>query len=136
MGSKWTDEERCLRRIYSLYKAKAKQRGIRFFLSRKELTKLVTSPCHYCGAEKSNQLKYRGLKYSYNGIDRIFNDKDIGYCVGNVFPSCKFCNSIRGSMKFETWANYINAVAENWGGKTPFPDIDSVDYESQSFFNR
>jgi len=102
------DINRCLRRLYSKYKAQAKHRGLSFGLDRKEFYQLVTSDCGYCGSGPSNTLKYQGLKFKYNGLDRINNE--VGYQLGNVIPSCSFCNSLRGPMKWKTWAGFLDAV--------------------------
>lgn len=72
---------------YSIAKRDAKFRDLPFSLTREEYANIRSKPCHYCGG----LLPETGL-----GMDRIDNDK--GYELGNVYPCCRWCNSIRGNV--------------------------------------
>ena len=96
------DKRRCIKRLYSTKKSEAKRRNKEFSLTLGLFSKLIQEPCIYCGAIESNILKYQGLYFAYNGIDRMNTKGD--YDLGNAAPCCKFCNSLRGSMPFSLWS--------------------------------
>lgn len=112
---------KCKRRLLTQYKSSAKKRKKSFSLTQEDIDNLTSANCAYCGSEPSNQLKYVGVVWRYNGIDRLDSKK--GYESGNVVTSCKFCNGLKGRMKWSTWADFINRVAETHGGQKPFPEI-------------
>ena len=118
-------------RLTSQLKGSAKRRGLEWALDKIDVAKLTQAPCAYCGSVGSNRLKYRGEVLRYNGLDRI--DNSIGYRLENVLPACRFCNSLRGPMKWETWIGFINQVVSAHGGQPPFPDDGDV-HSSKSFF--
>jgi hypothetical protein len=68
-------------------------------MSTDELTKLVTSPCHYCGF--SDKLV---------GIDRVNND--IHYTLANCVPACKTCNFMKRTMTVEQWMQKMRQIIE------------------------
>jgi ATP-dependent Clp protease protease subunit len=68
-------------------KTEAKLRKIVWNLSKEEFAELNSKPCFYCGGP----LPTNGV-----GLDRISNEKTIGYVKENVVPCCGICNSIRG----------------------------------------
>ena len=113
-----TDEERLINRLYSKKKSEAKRRNINFDLHKNEFKKLSLGPCKYCGAPGSNTLNYLGLVLEYNGLDRKSSAK--GYTSSNTVACCRFCNSLKGSMKWETWADYINSIVLHNLGFPPF----------------
>jgi hypothetical protein len=96
------------KRLFSIYKARARKRKITFSLELDEFEKLVFCGCEYCGEYGSNVLNYRGFATSYNGIDRIDSEK--GYESGNVVSCCSFCNSFKGAMVPEHWFDFLNCV--------------------------
>ena len=128
---KYTEHERMMKRLYSRMKAKAKHRSKKWDIEIGDFEPLVMDRCGYCGSPPSNQLKYNGLKLAYNGLDRLDSSK--GYSVANVVPCCSFCNSVKGSMKWETWASWINDVVGYHGGQEPFEGEDA-DRSSKSFY--
>ncbi len=81
------NNNRTIKSRYLYGKVKAKKRNIKFELSFEEYNKLLLSPCYYCG----NELDEMGV-----GLDRINNDKSIGYTSKNVLPCCGRCNKTRG----------------------------------------
>lgn len=127
------DRRRGVKRIRSQYKSRAKRKGIEFDLSFERFGELVLSPCAYCGAEPANELKLsKDLVFPYNGIDR--RDSSQGYVWGNVVPCCSFCNSIKAAMPFDDWADFLNGVADLYGGKRPYPEINSPQRAGKSFY--
>lgn len=60
-----------------------------FHLTLDQYRELVNKPCHYCGIQDDDN----GI-----GLDRIDNDKAIGYTVDNVLACCTNCNRIRGAV--------------------------------------
>ncbi len=72
---------------YSYAKCSAKQNKKPFLLTKDEYKKLASRNCIYCNSPSG------GLGV---GLDRIDNDKSIGYTVDNVLPCCRDCNVMRG----------------------------------------
>lgn len=64
----------------------AKRRGLKWTLTLKEYTLLITLRCHYCQGP---------LPEIGTGLDRVDNDK--GYIPTNVVPCCKRCNVVKNS---------------------------------------
>ena len=103
------------------YKRHAKDRGIKWLLSRAFVESLLSKNCFYCGIKPSNVKKTKsslGCGFYYSGIDRINSDKD--YTEHNVVACCRVCNYAKGNMtidEFKLWAIRIGerAFAEQWG---------------------
>lgn len=100
-----------LKRIYRIYRSKAKKRGLSFRISLKRFKKLTKQICYYCGKEPSLISSARGTKgyseerikfgeYIYNGIDRVNNKK--GYTNDNCVPSCIMCNRMISTQRSTT----------------------------------
>lgn len=68
-------------------KSEATRRKIKWLLDIQTYQNLISKPCHYCNL----LIASTGV-----GLDRINNDKSIGYTVDNVLPCCGDCNKIRG----------------------------------------
>ena len=105
------------------YKRHAKDRGLCWELDYETVSNIISSPCFYCGAEKSNRKITKNCRegYEYNGIDRIDSSK--GYVLNNVVPCCKTCNRAKLDMSqkdFILWlqkaASHTRAMASQWGG--------------------
>lgn len=128
------DKKRCLKRLFSLKKSEAKKRKKSFSLDLNQLSLLVTAPCHYCGSVQSNLLKYQGLEFGYNGIDRL--DNSVGYEPKNCVAACRFCNSLRASMPLEAWLEFLDSVAESAGGYRKFNTIRSLSRPKLSFYGK
>lgn len=98
--------------LYYVYKRNAKMRGIKFKLTKKQFRDLTKQKCYYCG-EEPHQIhnhttsKYKG-SYTYNGIDRIDNDK--GYSINNCITACGVCNRMRRNMSQEEFLSHINKI--------------------------
>jgi hypothetical protein len=75
---------------YSRLKTKAKNRKIFFDLTFEQYVQIIQNACYYCGLN---------LLLSTGGcIDRIDNDKNVGYILTNVLPCCVSCNVIRNRL--------------------------------------
>lgn len=68
---------------YKSYRRNARQRGIRFDITKDEFIVLISGKCHYCGTHGS----------PYVGIDRVNNEE--GYLIQNCVPCCEWCNKIK-----------------------------------------
>jgi uncharacterized protein with PIN domain len=69
---------------YLYARARAKQRGVVWSLTKEEYIRLVENNCHYCG----DILRETGV-----GLDQIVPTK--GYTTNNVVPCCKECNVVK-----------------------------------------
>jgi hypothetical protein len=83
---------------FSLYKTKAKQRGIPFTLSRLQFGSLWHQACFYCGSPISTI-----------GIDRKDNKK--GYTLANVVACCNACNMAKRANTVEQFISLCKRVA-------------------------
>jgi hypothetical protein len=103
-------------------------------LTLEEHSKLIIAPCTYCGAERSSTLNYLGLVLWKNGIDRIDNHK--GYTLENCVTACTFCNTLRASIGWETWASLINDVALHRAGAELLPNARSTRQRAEISYYR
>jgi hypothetical protein len=72
---------------YTDYMCRAKRKKMPFELSEDEFTKIRCMCCYLCGKQMSATHN--------NGIDRINNNDDSGYTIGNVAPCCGACNRFK-----------------------------------------
>lgn len=98
---KYPLEENGLCYTYSVYKCRAKTKGLKWALSLKSAGVLFKSPCYYCGSFPNQ--RYRGA--TYNGIDRIDSTK--GYEIDNCVPCCKTCNWAKRDTPQEEFKEWI-----------------------------
>lgn len=113
-----------INQIILQYKRHARERGFSWELTFDDVSRIIQSPCVYCGAERSNHRVTKNCKegFDHNGIDRV--DSSMGYSRENVVPCCKICNMTKRDMKqkdFILWlqraASHTKAMAAQWGGK-------------------
>lgn len=99
-----------LNQAISLYKTKARRRGIEFSLSTEETSKLFASPCFYCGGAPSNTARRESTYgvFVYNGIDRI--DSSRGYVSGNVSACCWRCNCMKNTLTAAEFIFHVNQI--------------------------
>ena len=83
---------------YIDYQYRAKKWSIKFELSLESFKMLIESDCWYCGAIVAD---------SFNGVDRVNNDKEIGYVEENVVSSCWRCNSFKGMVPDHIFRRYF-----------------------------
>lgn len=69
-------------------KSQAKYRKIYFDLTLEQYIDFINKGCYYCGESL--------LESTAIGLDRINNDKSIGYRIDNLLPCCGLCNQTRG----------------------------------------
>ena len=94
-----------LGRHYHIYKMNSRSRGISFSLSKEELSSIITSNCHYCGAPPRPKKTGKLIgTFARNGIDRV--DSARGYTAENCVPCCNYCNTAkldRTADEFKAW---------------------------------
>lgn len=106
-------QETGVKRLFSMYKTKAKNRKIPFDLNIKEFEKLISSKCYYCKCEPKQilkRLKTNKAQIFYNGIDRI--DSNYGYSPLNCVSACRICNQSKSNLSFDDWKSHILRLAK------------------------
>ena len=89
-------------------KYRARKRGIPFELTKEQYMELIQLPCFYCDNELGSVQDSAGF-----GLDRLSNDKTIGYVVENVVPCCRQCNVLKNTLfTAEETKNAISEVLE------------------------
>jgi hypothetical protein len=101
---------------FSCAKASAKQRKVAFSLTEEQYYELIIQKCHYCE---------RPLSKSGIGLDRINNDKSIGYAIDNVLPCCPECNSIRSNILTVQETEIV--IKSLWAYRRTLYDIHNLD---------
>ena len=91
------------------YKNGAKSRDLNFCLSVVECENLFQGRCYYCNCLPTNvrKLTRSNGTYSYNGIDRIDNNKD--YTIENCVSCCKMCNRLKSNLSV---AGFLTKIAD------------------------
>jgi hypothetical protein len=102
--------DRALNSVFATYTRRARNRGLRFRLTKKQFTKLALSDCFYCGAApRVTATSARSkVRQKVNGIDRLDSSK--GYEVQNCVPCCSVCNRAKGTMTKEEFLKWIQSV--------------------------
>jgi len=95
--------------LYSSYKRVAKKRKLTFLLSRDEFRKLTQQDCYYCGDVPSNKKTAHKSVFTYNGIDRVNNDR--GYELDNCVASCILCNRAKSILSQAEFFQLITKIA-------------------------
>lgn len=83
--------------IFKSYKYGARKRSYNFNLEFEHFSKLINSPCYYCGDENSR------------GVDRKNNST--GYEVKNSIPCCNMCNIMKGTNDFDSFIEKCKLIA-------------------------
>lgn len=102
--------EAVFNRIFRSYKSHAKNKGIKFSLTKNQFRLLTKQNCYYCGVPPSQTYEkevYNG-GYTYNGIDRLESDK--GYILENCVTCCIKCNRAKHVMSEQEFKDWINRV--------------------------
>jgi hypothetical protein len=89
-------------------RSKAMKRGKKWSLEPEEAFKLITAPCHYCGAP-ANWPEGR------NGIDRADNRKH--YTTENTVSCCYSCNSAKGSRTQEEFRAWLQRASTHYASR-------------------
>lgn len=75
------------KKTYLKYKSRATDGNINFDLSREFFYQIINLPCYMCSKPTTEN--------HCNGIDRLNNDKTIGYIESNCKPCCSGCNYMK-----------------------------------------
>lgn len=80
--------------FYSGYERGARERNLRFEISKEDFENLIyNNPCYICSRFSS--------KYHHNGIDRVDNSK--GYTLDNCKSCCGDCNFLKRNIDHDTF---------------------------------
>ena len=105
--------EASLNKIMDNYKRKAKNRNLKYSLSKDEFRYLTKQNCYYCGSVPKTSYKSQNSNghYIYNGIDRLNNEK--GYILDNCVSCCETCNRAKLQMTENEFLILIRKIYEN-----------------------
>jgi len=102
-------------RLFMNYRIRAKQRNIKWGLTKQEFRKLTKENCFYCGQKPSQKYQFTGGAsngaYYYNGLDRL--DNNGGYVKENVVPCCGVCNKMKLTLSFNEFISRIERILKN-----------------------
>ena len=96
------------------YKRSAKNKGISFELSDRQLSMLFKSSCRYCGRKETHVVKGQGMSsgdYPYVGIDRL--DSSLGYTKENTVPCCWTCNMMKNTLSESDFIEHVRKIYYN-----------------------
>lgn len=100
---------------FGAYKRGAARRGLEFALTKQQFLKIVSEPCVYCGATKTEVYRSsnprRHGEFRYTGIDRYDNSK--GYTAENCVPCCTKCNRIKLDMSADDMLAQLRKIIQN-----------------------
>jgi ATP-dependent protease ClpP protease subunit len=115
-------QARTLKSMLSTAIRTAEIRGLPWKITKSELGILREKPCFYCGGS---------LPPTGHGLDRILNDKKIGYTLENVVPCCATCNMVRGDkLSASEMIVAMQAVKEQ--RRISFENLHSLGYHVDS----
>jgi hypothetical protein len=98
------------RRLLSIYKRRAKSRGLGWSLTDEQFYSLTSSPCFYTGTLPSTVLVVKsGETYTYNGVDR--RDNKVGYTVDNSVPCASLVNRSKSDLTLDDFITMCQRVA-------------------------
>ncbi len=100
-------------RMYHSYKGNAKYKNIIFNLTKQEVLIFFQQNCFYCGTPPNKTITKKNFygSFTYNGIDRLNNDK--GYIKENCVTCCSFCNYTKNATDFKEFLTWIRKVHNN-----------------------
>lgn len=89
--AKWSSENLDKRRM-SYHKRNIKIKQNVFYISEKEIKRIISSPCFYCGSNQNIQIDHvvpisKGGKHS----------------IGNIVPACRSCNASKCDKYLIEW---------------------------------
>lgn len=108
-------------RIMNSYKFHAKERNLKWNLSRDQFKELILKDCYYCGAKPTNKScayskadpKYSAGFLLTNGVDRINSQLD--YEISNVCTCCRICNRAKSDMSLEDFLDWLKTIGVKYG---------------------
>ena len=87
---------------YSVYTARANEKGIVFELSKSEFNEKIKDDCYLCGKKTTD--------YHKNGLDRFDNNK--GYTETNAKSCCGNCNMLKINYTYESFIEKCKLICE------------------------
>jgi len=103
INRKWTQNNPEKHRAQSQRRRAAKALVGTFFISKKEIAKIYSSPCFYCGSKGRITMDHV-IPLSRGGW----------HSIGNLVAACKSCNSSKGTKTITEWKMFKMKLA---GGK-------------------
>lgn len=88
----------------------AKNRKIRFSLTKEQFREIITKNCYYCSAQPVERYVNKCVngQFKSNGIDRI--DNNLGYGFSNCVPCCNICNFMKLNLTYADFLNHIKRI--------------------------
>lgn len=108
-----------LSRIYNTYVNNAKIKNLEWRIGKDVFLFLSQSDCAYCDIEPQVRGTHNGHSLSYNGLDRVDNNK--GYVVPNVVPCCKKCNWMKNTYSREEFIDHCKKIVEHTSSPFAWP---------------
>lgn len=106
-------ELRLLKKHYTSYKSRSKEKKLEFSLSLDDFKNLVYSPCHYCGIVPKLNFDNQLVSQAFNGIDRKNNK--IGYILENSLSCCSACNFFKKDIDYLDFLHLVNTISKHRG---------------------
>lgn len=106
--------------VLKTYIRGAKDRNFTWDLTETEFREITSSDCYYCGespsrmATSNGNQNFKGNLYTYNGIDRVDNNK--GYEKDNIVPCCNTCNMLKGIYSQESFLSKVIEIYKHQTG--------------------
>jgi hypothetical protein len=118
--------------LFSSYKYSAKIKKIDFSLSDDDLYRLSQEKCSYCGSSPFSVSNRLGMKFVYNGIDRVDSNK--GYTLENCVACCKACNYAKRTLSVNEFKSLISLICERWPDTQRSYVVINTQLEYKDFF--
>lgn len=97
--------------VYRKYTFRAKNRNIKFNLTKNQFRILIKKKCHYCKLPPQQYIRGTYKKqYLYNGIDRL-NSK-YGYSLTNCVACCGTCNRAKLTLSEKEYKQWLQGAVE------------------------
>jgi len=98
-------------KVIAQYKLSARRRNLDYAISDDEMDIFFLNDCHYCGAAPARTMTTPAGSFTYNGIDRVDNDR--GYVIGNVVTCCADCNYAKRLLSREDFLAHVGHIRKN-----------------------
>lgn len=116
------------RRVFSQYKANARNRSYEFNLTFENFIAIASQACYYCnggpklfntylnedGSRREKRVTQSTIDRAWiniNGVDR--KNGESYYEVENCVPCCTICNWMKGDMTEQEFAQHVNKITAN-----------------------
>lgn len=112
-ANKMDDRTATIGKVYSSYKASARNKGHEFCLTKEDIERFIFSECFYCGEQPSHirtigQKPWNRPSLPTSGIDRYNNDE--GYTKFNCVSCCRVCNYLKRDIDGDIFLDIINTI--------------------------